>query len=169
MSRIKTPEFDFPQGVNIRTLIDQMLGATLEMGTNPEALAANTPRNPKFGRAAKLWLKDKRCIVCGGTIKLQAHHKYPFHLFPDLEMDETHWRPLCEGDHRLNCHLLIGHGGNFEGVNPLVDELAGLMHFLLRSNSVLLAAIRQEIRANGDKTPAVTEAMTKALSRKKPK
>jgi hypothetical protein len=43
------------------------------------------------------------------------------------------------------------------------------MHFLLRSNSVLLAAIRQEIRANGDKTPAVTEAMTKALSRKKPK
>ena len=133
---------------HIRTLIDQMLGEVIDLGLDPNATEANTPRNPKFGPAAKLWLKDKKCIVCGGHTKVQAHHKYPFHLFPSLEMDKRYWRALCEGDHRLNCHLLIGHGGNFSGFNPLVDEMAGLMSFMLRTNSVLLHAIREEVKRN---------------------
>jgi len=143
-----SPEF------GIRELIDRFIGETLQLGGNPSATAANTPRNPKFESASKLYLKGKKCMICGGTLRLMAHHKYPFHLFPELEMDETHWRPLCEGDHRLNCHLLVGHGGNFEGFNPLVDEFAGLIQFLLRTNSVLLSAIRQEIKANAGPQPA---------------
>ncbi len=146
---IVVPGSDLALPINhVRALIDQMLGETLQLGFDPNATAANTPRDPKFASASKLWLKGKKCIVCGGTLKLEAHHKYPFHLFPALEMDERFWRPLCEGDHRLNCHLLIGHGGNFEGFNPLVDEMAGMLSFLLRTNYTLLAAIRQEIKAS---------------------
>ena len=137
-----------------RHILDAMIGEIVQLGVNPDATPANTPRNPKFGRAAKLWLADKKCIVCGGKKKLQAHHKYPFHLFPSLEMDERYWRPLCEGDHRLNCHLIAGHAGNFAGVNLLVDEFAGLLNFALRTNSVLLHAIRQEIKANKRKAAA---------------
>jgi len=128
----------------VRALIDQFLGQAIDLGIDPSATAANTKRNPRFGPAAKLWLRDKRCLVCGGRKRLQCHHKYPFHLFPSLEMDERYWRPLCEGDHRLNCHLLVGHGGDYSGFNPLVDELAGIMHFILRTNGVLLRAIREE-------------------------
>ena len=128
----------------VRALIDQFLGQAIDLGIDPSATAANTKRNPRFGPAAKLWLRDKRCLVCGGQKRLQCHHKYPFHLFPSLEMDERYWRPLCEGDHRLNCHLLVGHGGDYSGFNPLVDELAGIMHFILRTNGVLLRAIREE-------------------------
>jgi acyl-coenzyme A thioesterase PaaI-like protein len=140
------PPTGIVDGGSIRALIDQMLGEIIDLGLDPDATPANTKRNPKFARAAKLWLKDKRCIVCGGRTRLQAHHKYPFHLFPSLEMDERYWRPLCEGDHRLNCHLLIGHGGDFSGFNPLVDEVAGIMHFILRTNGVLLHAIREQAR-----------------------
>lgn len=142
-------------GFDVRELIDRFIGETLKLGGKPNATAANTPRNSKFEGEAKKWLVGKKCMICGGTLKLMAHHKYPFHLFPDLEMDENYWRPLCEGDHRLNCHLLVGHGGNFEGFNPLVDEFAGLIQFLLRTNSVLLSAIRQEIKANTLPPPAV--------------
>jgi hypothetical protein len=35
-----------------------------------------------------------------------------------------------------------------------VDEFAGLIQFLLRTNSVLLSAIRQEIKANVGPQPA---------------
>ena len=140
------PPTEILHGEGVRAFIDQILGATLDLGFDPDATPANTKRNPKFEPAAKLWLKDKRCIVCGGTIRLQAHHKYPFHLFPNLEMDERYWRPLCEGDHRLNCHLLVGHGGDFSGFNPLVDEMAGFMHYILRTNSVLLHLIREEAK-----------------------
>jgi hypothetical protein len=152
------PAIAIAPAFGIRELIDRFIGETLQLSGNPTATAANTPRNPKFESAAKLYLKGKKCMICGGTLRLMAHHKYPFHLFPELEMDETHWRPLCEGDHRLNCHLLVGHGGNFEGFNPLVDEFAGLIQFLLRTNSVLLSAIRQEIKANVGPQPAVTTA-----------
>ena len=146
-----TPQLVLPptgivDGGSIRALLDQMLGEIIDLGLDPDATPANTKRNPKFARVAKLWLKDKRCIVCGGRTRLQAHHKFPFHLFPSLEMDERYWRPLCEGDHRLNCHLLVGHGGDFSGFNPLVDEVAGIMHFILRTNGVLLHAIREQAR-----------------------
>ena len=131
----------------VRSFIDSMIGQIADLGLDPDATPANTKRNPKFGHASKLWLADKVCMVCGGKKRLMAHHKFPFHLFPSLEMDESHWRPLCEGDHRLNCHVLCGHAGNTQGFNPLVDELAGLIRFALNTNQVLLRAIRTEIHA----------------------
>jgi len=143
-----------PQSHSIRGLIDQFIGQACDLGFDPNATPANTKRNSKFGHASKLWLADKVCMVCGGRKRLMAHHKYPFHLFPELEMDDQYWRPLCEGDHRLNCHVLVGHAGNTAGFNPLVDELAGLMHFLLRTNGVLLQAIRNEIHAKATRIKA---------------
>jgi len=130
----------------IRTLIDSFIGQACEVGIDPRATPANTPRNPAFRREAKKWLQGKVCMVCGGTKRLMCHHKYPFHLFPSLEMDERYWRPMCEGDKRLNCHILVGHAGNTMGFLPMVDELAGLLRFALRTNKILLAAIREEIK-----------------------
>lgn len=60
------------------------------------------------------------CAACGGTEKLQVHHKQPFHLFPALELDPNNLITLCMGPN--DCHLLIGHGDNFKMWNPNVEK-----------------------------------------------
>jgi len=62
------------------------------------------------------------CEVCGGTQKLEVHHKRPFHLHPNLELEPTNLVTLCEANKDgVNCHLLFGHLGNFRSFN--VDVL----------------------------------------------
>ena len=66
-------------------------------------------------------LKDfPSCAVCGKKKKLQVHHKKPFHLHPELELLPTNLITLCEQG--SNCHLTLGHAGNFKGVNPDVEQ-----------------------------------------------
>lgn len=70
-------------------------------------------RSSKWPKVRAKFLKDKACAVCGGLKELQAHHILPFHKFPTLELDPTNLLALCEGNERMNCHLLFGHFGNF--------------------------------------------------------
>lgn len=61
------------------------------------------------------------CEVCGGKANLSAHHIKPFHTHPELELDPRNLITLCESKRLgLNCHLLIGHLGNFRRINPAV-------------------------------------------------
>jgi len=60
------------------------------------------------------------CAACGNTTKLQVHHKQPFHLHPDLELDPSNLITLCEST--TKCHLEIGHLGNWKSFNPDVVE-----------------------------------------------
>jgi hypothetical protein len=59
--------------------------------------------------------KDWQCEVCGRERTLEAHHIVPFHVAPDLELDEANLVALCR-----RCHLLIGHCGGWARVNPSV-------------------------------------------------
>jgi hypothetical protein len=52
--------------------------------------------------------------------KLQVHHVKPFHLLPELELDESNLISLCMGPNE--CHLFIGHGDSFRCYNPNVRE-----------------------------------------------
>jgi hypothetical protein len=62
------------------------------------------------------------CEVCGGSEKLEVHHRRPFHLHPDLELDPANLVTLCESKKSgVNCHLWFGHLGNFRSFN--VDVL----------------------------------------------
>lgn len=62
------------------------------------------------------------CALCGGTAKLQVHHKQPFHLHPELELDPDNLITLCEAGHGgINCHLAFGHLGNFKSFNEAVE------------------------------------------------
>jgi hypothetical protein len=66
-------------------------------------------------------LKDHPgCAVCGDTKHVNVHHIHPFHLHPQLELDPENLITLCEDEHYVNCHLFIGHLGNFHGYNPAV-------------------------------------------------
>src|SRR5512135_3581631 len=73
-------------------------------------------------RAAHL-AKHPACEVCGGNEKLEVHHKRPFHLHPDLELDPKNLITLCESKHGgVNCHLFVGHLGNFKSFNADVKR-----------------------------------------------
>ena len=77
-------------------------------------------RSHKWPAVQRLHLKfEPKCACCGSTKKLNVHHKKPFHLFPELELDLNNLITLCMDK---ECHLKIGHGGNFKDYNPNIDE-----------------------------------------------
>ena len=60
------------------------------------------------------------CAACGCSDDLQVHHIKPFHLDPELELEESNLITLCESQDNHKCHLNIGHLGNFKNENPNV-------------------------------------------------
>ena len=87
-------------------------------------------KKPMDNKRSKEWPKVRRdflkkhpiCSVCNGKKKLEVHHKQPFHLHPDLELDQTNLITLCENEKFVNCHLFVGHLGNFKSWNINVVE-----------------------------------------------
>lgn len=80
-------------------------------------------RSGKWPSVRKAYLKKHPiCQVCGGNNKLEVHHKRPFHLHPSLELSPSNLITLCEGAKDVNCHLFLGHLGNFKGFNPSVKK-----------------------------------------------
>ena len=66
-------------------------------------------------------LAHPTCELCGGHEDLEVHHKQCFHLHPELELDPTNLITLCEAKKNgVNCHLFLGHLGNFKSVNVTV-------------------------------------------------
>ncbi len=63
------------------------------------------------------------CEVCGGSVKLEVHHRVPFHFHPELELDPTNLITLCEANKDgVNCHLFVGHLGNYKSFNVEVES-----------------------------------------------
>jgi hypothetical protein len=84
---------------------------------------------PADCRRSSHWREDRAghlklhgsCAGCAGTKKLEVHHIVPFHLAPARERDPTNWITLCEsGKGGINCHLAIGHLGDYKCFNPNV-------------------------------------------------
>lgn len=75
-------------------------------------------RHKDWKKVRDAFLKGKRCAVCGGRKSLVAHHIIAFHIAPYLELEISNLIPLCEAKrYGINCHLLIGHLGNFRRLN----------------------------------------------------
>lgn len=72
--------------------------------------------------------KHPACAVCGATSDREVHHIKPFTLFPDLEMDPKNLVTLCRSKNwGFNCHLRVGHGGNYSWYNPyLISDIAAI-------------------------------------------
>jgi hypothetical protein len=88
---------------------------------NDPKVPAGTARSPKWAALRKKFLVGKRCAVCGGKKKLEAHHILPFHLHPLRELDVRNLMPLCEGNPSINCHLIFGHLGSFKSFNATAE------------------------------------------------
>ena len=69
-------------------------------------------------RAAHLE-QQSECQGCGGTRSLEVHHEIPFSLAPSLELEPSNLITLCEDEKfGINCHLNLGHSGNYRAFNP---------------------------------------------------
>jgi len=93
----------------IKHVLDRMQGKAIK----------GQKRSPGWRRARnKYKKKNPRCMVCGSKKKVEIHHIVPFHYAPDLELDERNFASLCENKkYGINCHLLIGHLGNYKKFN----------------------------------------------------
>lgn len=88
-----------------------------------------TGKTPKGHARSSAWpavrksylARKPSCEACGGTRALEVHHVVPFHIDPRLELLASNLITLCEaGPAHLNCHLLVGHLGDWKLSNPTV-------------------------------------------------
>lgn len=81
-------------------------------------------RSGNWSKVREAHLKDfPTCSACGGKESVEVHHKKPFHLHPELELDPTNLISLCESKkYGVNCHLFFGHLGNYKVENSEVDS-----------------------------------------------
>lgn len=71
-------------------------------------------RSPHWGTVrAKHLLAQPECQVCDTCLGVEVHHIQPFHLHPELELDERNLISLC-----LPHHLLAGHLMRWKSFNP---------------------------------------------------
>jgi 5-methylcytosine-specific restriction protein A len=89
-------------------------------------------RSPHWkGVRSKYLRANPTCSACDGVDRLEVHHIIPFHVFPELELDETNLITLCES-RDSNCHLRVGHLGSWRKWNADVRADA-LVEFIKRT------------------------------------
>jgi 5-methylcytosine-specific restriction protein A len=81
---------------------------------------AGEERSPLWAGVRNKYLEENpKCAVCERTEKTNVHHIKPFHLHPELELVPSNLMTLCENQKNgINCHLFVGHLGNFRNINP---------------------------------------------------
>ena len=83
-------------------------------------------RSPQWAGVRKAWLKlNPACAACGSTDNLEVHHMQPYHLHPDLELDNKNFITLCENGG--NCHFFVGHLKDWKSFNSTVREDAKIV------------------------------------------
>ena len=81
------------------------------------------PRSKHWPSVRAVHLKNSpKCIACGGTVGLEVHHVVPFHVDPSLELLDSNLVTLCDKPGKDDCHLVVGHLGNFKKDNPNVRK-----------------------------------------------
>ena len=94
-----------------------------------------TRRSGKWRKVRKMHLKKQPdCQICGLRRKVEVHHVIPFHVAPHLELRPENLVTLCENKkYGINCHLLIGHLGNYRKFNTDFQMDAVVWNMKLRS------------------------------------
>jgi len=67
------------------------------------------------------------CEICGKKKGLEVHHKQPFHLYPELELDSGNLATLCRKH-----HFIFGHLEYWKSYNPQIESTIMYFRALLR-------------------------------------
>lgn len=86
------------------------------------------PRSPEWENVRHEFVrKHPMCAVCG-SLEVEVHHIYPFHLFPEYELDPTWMISLCRPH-----HFVCGHGMNWSAWIPSCRKVARMFSELRRT------------------------------------
>jgi len=89
-------------------------------------------RSPHWAAVRRKFLLNYPvCAACGYKKRLQVHHKEPFHVHPELELDPANLIALCMGPRE--CHQTIGHGDDWDAWNPNVERDAKMVREIPQS------------------------------------
>lgn len=126
-----TPNAQPPAIVSLQTSLHEIFDERLQ----------GSARSPEWHRVEEAHIKaEPWCRNCGGTKNLQVHHVEPFHLHPEKELDPTNLITLCEDYHDgVECHLHIGHLGNWKNFNPYVRLTANSPSIGIPATHITLA------------------------------
>lgn len=98
---------------------DILEGMKAKLGLGDYAPFGGVARSSQWPKVRNDFLKSHpTCAVCGGTKNLNVHHKRPYHLHPEDELNPQNLITLC--NHGLH-HLWLGHLGNFQSYNVDVE------------------------------------------------
>jgi 5-methylcytosine-specific restriction endonuclease McrA len=90
---------------------------------------AVTGKAPITAKRSTQWAKVRaaylraypRCAACDRSELVEVHHIVPFHIAPELELQQSNLIALCENKKNgINCHLYLGHLGNYKSYNTTV-------------------------------------------------
>lgn len=105
-----------------------------------EAVGSSSPRSSRWPAVRAAFIKQNpSCAACGRNRPLQVHHMIPFSSDADgdvdgdgitNELDHDNLITLCNGD-TCNCHLWIGHAGNWNHYNPNVRDDAARFRVMI--------------------------------------
>jgi hypothetical protein len=77
-------------------------------------------RSPKWRALQQRFVREKKCcFITRLRVDLEVHHKIPYHVRPDLELE---WDNLCLLTRPV--HYLIGHHCNWAYYNQNFEEEA---------------------------------------------
>jgi 5-methylcytosine-specific restriction enzyme A len=112
--------------------------------TRDAAAGITTKRSSKWPALEKKFLNEHpTCAACGSSKSLNVHHMKPFHLHPELELEPTNLITLCM-DKTTECHIKLGHGGDFKAYNPNVEKDVAEV----KSNITVLKEVAITAKAN---------------------
>lgn len=101
---------------------EQSVKTTISRNHNHPDKLQGKKRSSQWSKIRKQYLADHpECEICGSKEKLEVHHKNPFHVHPELELDPKNLIALCESK-QSNCHLKFGHRGSFRNYNSNIEE-----------------------------------------------
>ena len=76
--------------------------------------------DPVMGSTSKWGIVYSPCAWCGSIKKIEVHHIWPQHLYPQYAYDTNRMICLCR-----RCHLVLGHRGCFtNAVTNLIRMIA---------------------------------------------
>lgn len=127
------PNPTVPQTVSWLTSLVSWIRNIVE-GITPSGRAklGGASRSPLWEQTKREYFKThlKICAGCGTVKGIQVHHIKDFSDFPEDELKPKNFLLLCENTTQ-NCHINIGHSGNFKSINPnsVADAKANLERF----------------------------------------
>jgi 5-methylcytosine-specific restriction endonuclease McrA len=91
-------------------------------------------RSPKWPSVRKKHFRSEpSCMACGAASPVECHHIIPFHVDKNLELNPANLITLCETK-GANCHLQVGHYGNWHDYNRHVKTEAAAALAKLKGN-----------------------------------